>query len=91
MEDVDGNKFVDLIQGLPLNILGYANAEVNDAAYERSVSGHSFSLPHLVEIELAERLCKLIPCAEMVRFGKMALMPPLAPLGWLELIQKERE
>ena len=70
VEDVDGNKFVDLIQGLLPNILGYANAEVNDAAYERSVSGHSFSLPHPVEIELAERLCKLIPCAEMVRFGK---------------------
>ena len=26
----------------------------------------------------------------MVRLEKMALMPPLAPLGWLELIQRER-
>ena len=32
--------------------------------------GHSFSLPHPLEVELAERLTRLIPCAEKVRFGK---------------------
>lgn len=68
--DVDGNEFVDLIQGLLPNILGYGNEEVNRAAYDRAQEGHSFSLPHPIEVELAERLCKLIPCAEMVRFGK---------------------
>ena len=68
--DVDGNKYVDLIQGLLPNILGYAHEQVNEAVYSRSKNGHSFSLPHSIEVELAERLCKLIPCAEMVRFGK---------------------
>lgn len=68
--DVDGNEYVDLIQGLLPNILGYAHEEVNRAAYERANLGHSFSLAHPVEVELAERLCRLIPCAEMVRFGK---------------------
>lgn len=68
--DVDGNEYVDLIQGLLPNILGYANEEVNRAAYERANEGHSFSLAHPVEVELAERLCRMIPCAEMVRFGK---------------------
>lgn len=68
--DVDGNKYVDLIQGLLPNILGYAHAEVDRAAYERACSGHSFSLPHPIEVELAEKICRLIPCAEMVRFGK---------------------
>jgi glutamate-1-semialdehyde 2,1-aminomutase/spore coat polysaccharide biosynthesis protein SpsF len=68
--DVDGNDFVDLIQGLLPNILGYAHAEVNKAAHDRANEGHSFSLPHPIEVELAERLCDLIPCAEMVRYGK---------------------
>jgi glutamate-1-semialdehyde 2,1-aminomutase len=68
--DVDGNEYVDLIQGLLPNILGYGDEEVNKAAHERACEGHSFSLAHPLEVELAERLCDLIPCAEMVRFGK---------------------
>jgi glutamate-1-semialdehyde aminotransferase/spore coat polysaccharide biosynthesis protein SpsF (cytidylyltransferase family) len=68
--DVDGNEYIDYVQGLLPNILGYANDEVNRAASQQLANGHSFSLPHPIEIELAERLTRLIPCAEMVRFGK---------------------
>jgi glutamate-1-semialdehyde 2,1-aminomutase/spore coat polysaccharide biosynthesis protein SpsF len=68
--DVDGNEYVDLIQGLLPNILGYAHPEVNAAYYEQAQRGHSFSLAHPLEVELAERLTRLIPCAEKVRFGK---------------------
>jgi glutamate-1-semialdehyde 2,1-aminomutase/spore coat polysaccharide biosynthesis protein SpsF len=68
--DVDGNEFVDLVQGLLPNILGYAHPEVDRAAAERAARGHSFSLAHWLEVELAERLTGMIPCAEMVRFGK---------------------
>ncbi len=68
--DVDGNQYVDLIQGLLANILGYAHPDVNRAVAEQCGTGHSFSLPHPKEIELAERLTRLIPCAEMVRFVK---------------------
>jgi glutamate-1-semialdehyde 2,1-aminomutase/spore coat polysaccharide biosynthesis protein SpsF len=70
VKDMDGNQYVDLIQGLLPNILGYAHEEVNRAAHVRACKGHSLSLPHPIEVELAERLCRLIPCAEMVRFGK---------------------
>jgi len=68
--DVDGNEYVDLIQGLLPNILGYAHPAVDLAAYERARLGHSFSLAHPIEVELAERLTRIIPCAEMVRFAK---------------------
>ena len=68
--DVDGNEYVDLIQGLLPNILGYAHPAVDRAAYERARLGHSFSLAHPIEVELAERLTRIIPCAEMVRFAK---------------------
>jgi glutamate-1-semialdehyde aminotransferase/spore coat polysaccharide biosynthesis protein SpsF (cytidylyltransferase family) len=68
--DVDGNEYIDYVQGLLPNILGYAHDEVNAAAAAQLEQGHSFSLPHPVEVQLAERLTRLIPCAEMVRFGK---------------------
>jgi glutamate-1-semialdehyde aminotransferase/spore coat polysaccharide biosynthesis protein SpsF (cytidylyltransferase family) len=68
--DVDGNEYVDYVQGLLPNILGYANEEVNAAVAAQLAEGHSFSLPHPLEVQLAERLTRLIPCAEMVRFGK---------------------
>ena len=68
--DVDGNQYIDYVQGLLPNILGYAHEEVNAAATAQLAEGHSFSLPHPLEVQLAERLTRLIPCAEMVRFGK---------------------
>ena len=68
--DVDGNEYIDYIQGLLPNILGYAHEGVNAAVAEQLAQGHSFSLPHPLEVELAERLTRLIPCAERVRFGK---------------------
>jgi glutamate-1-semialdehyde aminotransferase/spore coat polysaccharide biosynthesis protein SpsF (cytidylyltransferase family) len=68
--DVDGNEYIDYVQGLLPNILGYAHGEVNAAAAAQLAEGHSFSLPHPLEVQLAERLTRLIPCAEMVRFGK---------------------
>jgi glutamate-1-semialdehyde 2,1-aminomutase/spore coat polysaccharide biosynthesis protein SpsF len=68
--DVDGNEYIDYIQGLLPNILGYAHDGVNLAVAEQLAQGHSFSLPHPLEVELAERLTRLIPCAEKVRFGK---------------------
>lgn len=68
--DVDGNEYVDLVQGLLPNILGYAHPDVDRAAYECAQRGHSFSLAHPIEVQLAERLKRIIPCAEMVRFAK---------------------
>jgi glutamate-1-semialdehyde aminotransferase/spore coat polysaccharide biosynthesis protein SpsF (cytidylyltransferase family) len=68
--DVDGNEYIDYVQGLLPNILGYADEEVNEAVAAQLSEGHSFSLPHPLEVQLAERLTRMIPCAEMVRFGK---------------------
>lgn len=68
--DVDGNEYVDFIQGLLPNILGYAHEEVNAAYSKQLGQGHSFSLPNPLEVQLAEKLTKIIPCAERVRFGK---------------------
>jgi glutamate-1-semialdehyde 2,1-aminomutase/spore coat polysaccharide biosynthesis protein SpsF len=43
---------------------------VTDAVARQLAQGTVFSLPHPLEVELAETLIDVIPCAEMVRFGK---------------------
>ena len=68
--DVDGNRYIDYILGLGPVILGHGDAAVNEAALRQLADGIAFSLPHPIEVEVAEALCERIPCAEMVRFGK---------------------
>ena len=68
--DIDGNQYTDFINGLLCISLGYQDQDVNKAIIEQLNSGISFSLPHKLETEVAEILINMIPCAEMVRFGK---------------------
>jgi len=68
--DVDGNEYVDFINGLLPVILGYQYPVVDEAISNQLKKGIIFSLPSPLENELAELLIKHIPCAEMVRFGK---------------------
>jgi len=68
--DVDGNEYVDFINGLLPVILGYQYPAVDIAIKRQLEKGIIFSLPSPLEYELAQLLIKHIPCAEMVRFGK---------------------
>jgi glutamate-1-semialdehyde 2,1-aminomutase/spore coat polysaccharide biosynthesis protein SpsF len=68
--DVDGNEYIDCTMALGAVVLGYADPDVDEAVRRQMTDGVSFSLPHPVEVQLAELLRELIPCAEMVRFGK---------------------
>lgn len=68
--DVDGNEYVDFVNGLLPVILGYCDPDVDEAVKQQIGRGVSFSLATELEIELAEILTSHIPCAEMVRFGK---------------------
>ncbi|MFC1631094.1 aminotransferase class III-fold pyridoxal phosphate-dependent enzyme [Candidatus Omnitrophota bacterium] len=68
--DVDGNKFIDYSMALGPIILGYNYPAVVAAVKKQLNSGTTFSLPHRLEVELAELLCQIIPGAEMVRFAK---------------------
>ncbi len=67
--DADGNDYLDftLSQG-PL-ILGHSPSELLSAVTEGSAQGQLFAGQHLAELELAERLQSLIPCAERIRFS----------------------
>ena len=68
--DVDGNEYVDYILGLASITLGYAYPAITEAVARQLERGSIFSLPHPLEVEVAERLRDLIPCAEMARFLK---------------------
>ena len=68
--DVDGNEFVDLICGLGAISLGYQYFEVDKAIMDQLTKGIIFSLPHPLEVELADLLKQVIPSAEMSRFCK---------------------
>ena len=68
--DVDGNEFVDFINALLAVSLGHGDPEVNDAIQAQLRRGTSFSLPHPLETEVAEKIIALVPCAERVRFCK---------------------
>lgn len=68
--DVDGNEYVDLVSSLGAVALGYGDEEIDEAVIRQLRDGVTLSLSHPIEAEVAERLVNLIPCAEMVRFGK---------------------
>lgn len=50
--------------------LGYGDERVLRAAIAAAANGNVAGLANTAEVELAERLCDLIPCAEQVRFAK---------------------
>lgn len=68
--DIDGNKYIDMINGLLPVVLGYQYRAVDDAIRAQIKKGIIFSLASPLEYELALLLKKHIPCAEMTRFGK---------------------
>jgi len=68
--DIDGNEFVDLAMSLGTVILGHAYEPVLEAVRQELTRGVNFCRPSIIEGELAELLCSLIPSAEMVKFGK---------------------
>ena len=68
--DIDGNEYVDFRNGLGPVILGYCFPEVDEAVRSQLEDGIIFSYPHPLEVEVAERLVEVIPCAESVRFLK---------------------
>lgn len=70
VEDVDGNRYIDFVSGLCSVSLGYCDPDVDAAIRAQLENGISFSLPHRLEQEVAERIVAMVPCAEKVRFGK---------------------
>jgi glutamate-1-semialdehyde aminotransferase len=68
--DVDGNEYLDYPMALGPILLGYDFPAVTEAVIAQIHEGTTFTLMHPLEVELAELLVELVPCAEQVRFAK---------------------
>ncbi len=66
--DVDGNTFVDFVMSWGPLIHGHAPKGLTQAIARAARSGTSFGAPSPLELALAERVTKLMPSLERVRF-----------------------
>src|SRR5271155_5620660 len=67
--DIDGNSYVDYRLGYGPAILGYADPRVDAAAREGMEMGGVFALATEMELKVADRISKMVPSAELVRFS----------------------
>lgn len=65
--DVDGNKYIDLINSWGPMILGHAHPEVIAAITEQAQHSFTYGTPTESELRIAELICKMVPELEMVR------------------------
>ena len=68
--DVSGTSYVDCTMALGSVALGYGEPRVTRAVVDAASEGNVGALSSWREVELAERLHTLIPCAERVQFLK---------------------
>ncbi len=66
----DGTALLDWTMALGAVALGYAHPAVVDAVERAARDGAVGPLPHVLEIEVAERLCAAYPGADLARFLK---------------------
>ena len=66
--DEDGRAFIDYVGSWGPMILGHAQPAVVEAVRAAAGRGTSYGAPCAAEVELAERITKLMPAVERVRF-----------------------
>lgn len=69
MWDVDGNEYIDYMLAMGPLILGHSPAPVIEAVKRQLDRGLIYGGQHELEIQVAEKICRHVPCAEMVRFN----------------------
>ncbi len=67
VEDVDGNRYLDLVGSWGALLLGHAHPAVVEAATSAVERGSSFGAPTEAEVELAELIVSRVRSVEMVR------------------------
>jgi glutamate-1-semialdehyde 2,1-aminomutase len=78
--DLDDNVYVDYRMGYGPAILGYADDRVDAAAREGMAVGGVFALATERELNVAERIAKMVPAAELVRFSNSGTEAVMAGL-----------
>jgi len=78
--DIDGNEYIDYRLGYGPAILGYADDRVDEAVREAMAIGGVFALSTERELTVAERICKMVPAAELVRYSNSGTEAVMAAL-----------
>ena len=65
--DADNKRYIDLIMSWGPMIAGHAHPEIIEAVQKAATTSFSFGAPTEGEIELAERICSLMPSIEQIR------------------------
>ncbi len=65
--DADGKAYIDYVGSWGPMICGHANPEIVAAVKQAADNGLSFGAPTELEIELAERICAIMPGMDQVR------------------------
>jgi glutamate-1-semialdehyde 2,1-aminomutase len=68
LTDVDGNSYVDYTLAWGPNILGYRHPRMVEAMTSAAAGVHTYGAQHRLEPEVAEKFCRMVPCAERVAF-----------------------
>ncbi|HEX9203194.1 MAG TPA: glutamate-1-semialdehyde 2,1-aminomutase [Vicinamibacteria bacterium] len=66
--DVDGNAYLDYVGSWGPMILGHAHPPIIEAIQRAAERGTSYGAPCAAEVELAERVVRLVPSCERIRF-----------------------
>ena len=69
LTDVDGNRYLDFTLSQGPMILGHSHPALLERVAAESTRGQLYAGQHLLEIEAAERVCEIVPCAERIRFS----------------------
>ena len=67
--DVDGNQFVDLLLSYGSLIIGHSHPKILETIENQVKLGTMFGTCNTAEVELAEQICKMVPCADQVRYA----------------------
>lgn len=65
--DVDGRSYIDYVGSWGPMITGHAHPEIVSAVQAAAAKGLSFGAPCPAEVEMADRLCSIVPGMDMVR------------------------
>ncbi len=69
LTDIDGNTYIDYTLGFGPMLLGHAPAAVMRAVRAQLDCGIGYGASHRAEAELAEAICRTVPCAERAIFS----------------------
>jgi glutamate-1-semialdehyde 2,1-aminomutase len=68
VRDADGKSYIDYVQSYGPHLFGHAPPFVRRALSGALRRGTSFGAPTALEVRLAERVARMVPAVEMVRF-----------------------